>query len=83
MALLGFDLSTPVKAGENHGRTLNHDFVVLGFRQLPLTESAGVFEAAGDLPDAHVDAPTKGVAVWVSGRRSLTPLQATGGFLAD
>src|SRR5262245_11683203 len=29
VALLGFELSTDVKAGENRGRTLQHDFVVL------------------------------------------------------
>ena len=83
VARLGFSLSTKVSAGENHGRTLDHEFVVLGFKQLPLTAAADAMSAAGTLPDARVSAPKQGVAVWVSQGRSLAPLQATGGFLND
>lgn len=48
VALLGFDLSTPVHAGENRGRTLRHDFVVLGMQeqQLALQNTALTGELA-------------------------------------
>jgi len=34
IAILGFDLTSKVKKGENKGRTLKHEFVVLGYVQL-------------------------------------------------
>ncbi len=37
-AILGFDLSSEVDRGENKGRLLNHDFVVLGYQQTQLNE---------------------------------------------
>ena len=39
VAILGFDLKTEVRAGENGGRTLEHDFVVLGYRRLATTRT--------------------------------------------
>jgi len=36
-AILGFDVVTEVERGENGGRELNHDFVVLGYRETRLT----------------------------------------------
>jgi len=35
-AILGFDIVTAVERGENGGRELNHDFVVLGYRETAL-----------------------------------------------
>ncbi|NJN47510.1 MAG: DUF1223 domain-containing protein [Candidatus Competibacteraceae bacterium] len=35
LALLGFGLSSQVQAGENRGRMLQHDFVVLAYQQIP------------------------------------------------
>jgi hypothetical protein len=80
-ALLGFNLLTDVKRGENGGRTLRHDFVVLGFRSLPLVRgSDGTFQSSpiaienstGDQPGA--------VIAWV-GPKDGTILQLAGGWL--
>ena len=78
VAVLGFGLQTPVKAGENRGELLEHDFVVLGYVrargpgpwQLPLPEA----------PHAG-QAEKLAVAAWVSPRNSVLPLQAVGGWL--
>jgi len=35
-AILGFDVVTEVERGENSGRELNHDFVVLGYQETHL-----------------------------------------------
>ncbi|MGI8437156.1 MAG: DUF1223 domain-containing protein [Chthoniobacterales bacterium] len=80
VAKLGFGLKIKVKAGENKGRDLSHDFVVLGQTDVPLTSaSAEVRIPANDAPTAS---PTRtALAVWVTEVGRLEPLQATGGWL--
>jgi hypothetical protein len=84
VALLGSGLSSRVTAGENHGETLQHEFVVLAFEVNALvarTEGAG-YAAECPLPRAKiVDAPRLAVAAWVTPHGELQPLQATGGWL--
>ena len=38
MTILGFDLATEVRAGENRGRVLHHDFTVLSYVSTPLSK---------------------------------------------
>jgi hypothetical protein len=74
-AILGAGIISPVKAGENAGETLRHEFVALALGQgaygqplaLTVPKTAGV--------------PRHALAVWVTRRGELTPLQATGGWL--
>src|SRR5207248_11699212 len=44
-ALLASGLSSDVKAGENRGRRLDHDFVVLELAKGPLAKRDGVFRS--------------------------------------
>ncbi|MEM1437750.1 MAG: DUF1223 domain-containing protein [Pseudomonadota bacterium] len=81
IAILGMDLATEVKAGENRGRTLEHDFVLLGLRSLPLESAADGLEAMGALPGARVDAQRTAIAAWVTARGRQAPIQSVGGFL--
>ncbi|MEM7281766.1 MAG: DUF1223 domain-containing protein [Pseudomonadota bacterium] len=83
VALLGFGLSTRVKAGENHGKTLKHDFVVLGVSEAQLTSSNDGYQGNIQLPSTDVDAPRLGIVAWVSERGQPTPLQAVGGWFDD
>ena len=83
VARLGFDLSTEVRAGENHGRTLEHDFVVLGWSRHRMSGSGAGYEAAGALPAASNPAPREAVAVWVSVPGDPLPIQAAGNWLGD
>ena len=80
IALLGFNLSNQVSSGENSGRRLSHDFVVLQ-HQTKLSDN-GSWQL--ELP-LIVESPveTKGIAAWVSYPDSLKPLQATGGWLKN
>lgn len=82
VALLGMDLSTEVRAGENQGKTLQHDFVALDMRSSVLTERDGYFESTliFDGSDFRGDGQAALVA-WVSGSSTQAPLQATGGYL--
>lgn len=80
VALLGFDLVTAVKAGENSGRQLHHDFVVLGLTRVALHRDGDSFQAGFELPAAAQPAERLAVAAWVSREDKPTPLQAVGGW---
>jgi hypothetical protein len=81
VAWLGFDQSTDVSRGENSGKTLRHDFVVLHLEEVPLHDSnralMGNFRAPADLPASDRYA----LAAWASARGSMRPLQSVGGWL--
>ncbi len=79
IAVLGFDLKTPVKAGENKGELLNHNFVVLAIKDYQLNHS----QWQGDMPavPSGYEDTSLAVAAWVSDSHSLKPLQAVGGWI--
>jgi hypothetical protein len=84
VALLGGGLSSKVTAGENDGRTLKHEFVVLGLaeKELSMDSAGGAFQAEVPMPTPIVgDAKRRALAVWIVRRGDMTPIQATGGWL--
>lgn len=81
VAVLGMGLTTKVRAGENKGRLLKHDFVALDVVSAPLTYSAGGFKAVTRLSSANENDVDKALVVWVSSDDVQTPLQAVGGLL--
>lgn len=83
IALLGFDLQTEVKAGENRGETLRHDFTVLAIKRLVMQPGDMMYSVVGHLPVADISAPRLALAAWVSKTGRQTPLQATGGWLQN
>ena len=76
VARLGFDLSTNVKAGENSGRKLRHDFVVLSLERAPMQSG----KAQIKLPSGAASTRTA-LAAWITAPGELEPIQATGGWL--
>jgi hypothetical protein len=83
LAILGAGLVSDVKAGENDGRRLKHDFIVLGFRSVPL-EAAGNGELQATpvtIKSATGDAPAA-VVGWVSDGGGAI-LQIAGGWLSS
>jgi hypothetical protein len=74
VAMLGFDLNTKVTAGENNGRNLHQDFVVLSLMSEKMSECKA--EIALN-PDSRAGA----IAAWVTAPNQLEPLQAVGGWL--
>jgi hypothetical protein len=78
MAVLGLGLTTKVQRGENAGKTLNHDFVVLHHQSETGNQSASM-----RLPKDLKPAKEYALAVWVSPIGSLKPIQATGGVLSN
>jgi hypothetical protein len=78
VALLGFGIETAVDSGENRGRILPQEFVVLTHRVH--VSDKGRWEL--EMPrDAGVRAMRYGIALWVSAADDPAPLQATGGWL--
>ncbi len=83
LAMLGFELSTPVQAGENRGRTLNHDFVVLGYRAVLLPRRGESYGINLPFPNPRFKAPRRAVVAWVTRLDDPRSLQALGGWLED
>jgi hypothetical protein len=81
IALLGFGLRTQVKAGENAGRMLAHDFVVLAHRRKNLERDGSAWTVSGMLPSSNVIAGRYAVAAWMTASSNPAPLQAVGGYL--
>jgi hypothetical protein len=76
-AILGGGVSSKVTAGENSGETLKHEFVALNLAQGPIDRDL-------PLPQPKVDGVKRyALAVWVTPKGGLRPIQATGGWLAE
>lgn len=77
-ALLGGGIRSNVRAGENQGRTLRHEFVALVLKTARLDAGTAEFS----LPKGASEGVARhALAVWITSRGELTPLQATGGWL--
>ncbi len=82
LAVLGFGLSSSIGSGENAGRTLEEDFVVLGV-------SSGEVRGADAEPVWRLVWPQikpartkrRALVAWISGADDPAPVQAVGGWL--
>lgn len=81
IALLGFDIKSAIKNGENAGRELNHDFVVLNLKKTAIKHKNGIYTGKAKLPKPDIKAPKYGIAAWVNKQDDLSPIQAVGGYL--
>lgn len=81
-ALLGGNLNSDVKAGENRGRHLTHEFVVLSLVNARLSSANGIAKGEFILPaSTNAAAGERALAVWITESGHLESLQATGGWL--
>ena len=80
-ALLASGLASDVKAGENRGRRLNHDFVTVAFVSAQLVQKGDSLESEIRFGSPLQSQNELALAVWVSKSGRLEPLQATGGWL--
>lgn len=74
---LAMQASSEVRAGENRGRRLNHDFVALSLASTKMESRDPLFGAVLQIPLDGAQA----IAVWVTLDHSLVPIQAVGGRL--
>ena len=79
VALLGNDLESDVKRGENSGRKLRHDFVVLNLTKVDMTVESNRWTGSVALPTQTGNDKPGALAAWIT--ENGTPIQATGGWL--
>jgi len=81
IALLGNDLETDVKRGENSGRKLRHDFVVLDLIKIDMANESDRWTGSVALPREFGGDKATALAAWVTAPETSTPIQAAGGWL--
>ena len=74
VAMLGFDLTTKIGAGENSGRNLKQDFVVVSLVTGKMSDGKAEIEFN---PDSRGGA----IAAWITAPNHVEPIQAVGGWL--
>ncbi|MEO6845713.1 MAG: DUF1223 domain-containing protein [Chthoniobacterales bacterium] len=79
VALLTLGASSDVKAGENKGRKLIHDFVVVDYQTSAMSGETPT--ATLRLPVGQIKHGQSALAVWVTETGKLEPRQAAGGNL--
>jgi aquaporin Z len=83
-ASLANELISDVKAGENQGRRLKHDFVVTALMTGALRRQGDKLEGEFEFKTAKPQETKRlALAFWVTSRGSLEPLQAVGGWLPN
>ena len=80
VAKLGFGLGTNVKAGENSGRKLLHDFVVLSLNDAPVSSGETEVALNAKVPAQAANARLA-IAAWITETGRTEPIQAVGGWL--
>ena len=80
-ALLANGLVSDVKAGENRGRRLNHDFVALTLASAALVRQGNSLRGEVHLDSRPQPSNNLALAVWITKKGRLEPIQATGGWL--
>ena len=81
VALLGNDLESDVKRGENSGRKLRHDFVVLQLANSEMTNQGNLWTGTVLLSSNSGSDRATALAAWVKSGETAQPIQATGGWL--
>lgn len=83
LALLGVNIDSPIKGGENRGKKLRHDFVVLELVSADLQRTESGFTARLPAITTGLTAPKYAVAAWVTNDNDSKPVQVTGGWLPE
>jgi len=81
VALLGNDLESDVKRGENSGRKLRHDFVVLQLAKSEMTNQGNLWTGTVLLSGNRGTDKATALAAWVQSGETTPSTQATGGWL--
>jgi len=88
VAYLGSEIETDVKEGENEGKKLKHDFVVLvlkHYRSSAASNSVDSMDSIqwqfGKLKKPDPQHPVRAMAFWITRENDPTPIQATGGWV--
>jgi hypothetical protein len=80
VARLGFSLTSDVTAGENNGKKLSQDFVVLGVTSETMKAGTKELKLPAPTQKSTTD-PRTAIAAWITPAGQLEPVQAVGGWL--
>ena len=80
LARLAFSVSSDVTAGENNGRKLVHDFVVVGLTNESMKGGSKELKLAAPSIKPNAD-PRTALAAWVTLSGQIEPIQAVGGWV--
>jgi hypothetical protein len=80
VVILGFDLKSMVTRGENRGRELANDFIVLQMVDVPLQRDAEEFSAIIPSFTTGPVLSRLAIAAWIEAPLQQLPLQAVGGW---
>jgi len=80
VALLGMGITSKIGNGENRGRTLEHNFVVLNLQN---QNGASSWRFDRSLLETNVMSTRLALVAWVSEPSKVSIIQASGGFLTD
>ena len=83
VGVLGMKLFSEVRAGENRGRRLEHDFVLLSLQTTPLLQRGSGDTYRAELTVGPAAVAPNALVAWVAGDDRLAPLQAAGGFVSS
>ena len=74
VAALAFDVTTKIGAGENTGRNLKQDFVVLSLTNEKMNAGKAEFSF-------NLDSRAGAIAAWITSSNQIEPIQTVGGWL--
>ncbi len=77
--LLGSGIKTSVKAGENSGRILGHDFLALNFQRKAVKKSGNTYRTKVTIQTNTKSAPQKHIVFWFADPSSMKPIQSVVG----
>ena len=80
IAMLKMNESTAIRAGENEGKRLVHDFVVFHHLSANSSNRHWTVEDSKSIPQL---ADAQAIVFWVSGVKDPRPIQVTGGWLSQ
>lgn len=82
VAVLGFGITTRIPKGENAGKTLAHDFVVVGYQRAPLSGQGALKSKELSMPRV-VDVPMskQALVLWVTANDDPSPVQVAADWL--
>ena len=80
VARLGFSLTANVTAGENNGRKMSHDFVVLGLTNETMKAGTKELQLPASSTKSTID-PRTAIAAWITPTGQIEPIQAVGGWV--
>ena len=81
LALLASGITSKIGGGENGGRNLPHDFIVLALHDGAMQEAGGTAQASLTIDAKSEPGARQAVAIWITRAGEISPVQATGGWL--